>query len=188
MTMTVLLTNNLGNKISLAEGTTRAVDVVIDIGKTTEPLRVKLPYGVTILDAPDGMVFRAVPAVVFLDLSLGVNAQRNGLSDIAPEVRVGDWDPANPMRQIQLNLPSDVRLLNDMPFVRLERVGDPPGAPTDAPASETTQTPQPVDAAATPSPTEPGTTPVVATATPAATASATASGTPTSTPAATATP
>jgi hypothetical protein len=150
-----------------------------------------LPYAVTIPDAPEGMLFRAVPAVIYLDLSLGATAQRSGLSGIAPEVRVGSWDPANPMRQIQLNLPSDVRLLNDLPFIRLERVGDPQPTPTEAPVSDVTASPPPTDTAGTPSvtatPTSDGTTPVV-TQPATATVLATASGTPTSTPVGTPTP
>jgi YbbR domain-containing protein len=192
ITMTVLLTNNLGDSITLAENTPRAVDVVIAIGKTTDPLRVKLPYAVTILDAPAGMVFNAEPAVVYLDMSLGVNAQRTGLSGIAPEVRVGEWDSANPMRQVQLNLPSDVRLLNDLPFIRLERVGEAPVMPTQGAGSDATATPVPADGAATPTAPVDGTTDVVGTTTPGATATATAtataSATVTSTPVPTATP
>ena len=184
ITMTVLLTNNLGESISLAENTPRAVDVVIAIGKTTEPLRVKLPYAVTILDAPAGMVFNAVPAVVYLDMSLGVNAQRNGLSAIAPEVRVGEWDPANPMRQVQLNVPSDVRLLNDLPVIRLERVGDPVVIPTPTAESDPSATPQPNDGTPTPTALDTDNPTVTTTATGVATASATV----TSTPVPTATP
>ena len=191
ITKTVLLANTLGTKITLAEGVTRAVDVVIEIIKSAEPLRVKLPYAVTILDAPEGMVFRAVPAVVYLDLSLGATAQRNGVSGIVPEVRVGTWDPANPMRQIQLMLPSDVRLLNDMPFIRLERVGDPQPTPTEVPVSDGTVSPQPTEPAGTPSvtgtPTIDGATPVV-TVPATVTLLATASGTPTSTLVGTPTP
>lgn len=124
LTQTVLLTNNLGAKVSLAEGTPRAVDVVITVVKSAEPLRVKLPYAITLLDVPDGMLMQAVPAVIMLDMSLGTNSQRNGLNGISPEVRVGTWDQANPMRQIQLNLPNDIRLLNDLPLIRILRLGE----------------------------------------------------------------
>lgn len=139
ITKTVLLSNNLGAKVALTEGTNRAVDVVISVVKSTEQLRVKLPFAVTILDVPEGMVMQAVPAVVMLDVSLGATAQRSGVSGIVPEVRVGAWDPANPMRQIQLTLPSDVRLLNDLPFIRVERLGDVQAQPTPA-ATEATGT------------------------------------------------
>jgi hypothetical protein len=44
------------------------------------------------------------------------------------------------MRQIQLTLPSDVRLLNDLPFIRIERMGDVQAEPTTTVAPEATAT------------------------------------------------
>jgi len=189
ITKTVLLSNNLGAKVTLTEGTNRAVDVVISVVKSTEQLRVRLPFAVTILDVPEGMVMQAVPAVVMLDVSLGATAQRNGVSGIVPEVRVGTWDPANPMRQIQLTLPTDVRLLNDLPFIRIERLGDVQAQPTPAATEATaTVTDDAGDAAVTPTATDiadgtvqPSPTPTV-TVTPIATSSATMTVTPTPTP------
>jgi YbbR domain-containing protein len=189
ITKTVLLSNNLGAKVTLTEGTNRAVDVVISVVKSTEQLRVRLPFAVTILDVPEGMVMQAVPAVVMLDVSLGATAQRNGVSGIVPEVRVGTWDPANPMRQIQLTLPTDVRLLNDLPFIRIERLGDVQAQPTPAATEATaTVTDDAGDATVTPTATDiadgtvqPSPTPTV-TVTPIATSSATMTVTPTPTP------
>ena len=189
ITKTVLLSNNLGAKVTLTEGTNRAVDVVISVVKSTEQLRVRLPFAVTILDVPEGMVMQAVPAVVMLDVSLGATAQRNGVSGIVPEVRVGTWDPANPMRQIQLTLPTDVRLLNDLPFIRIERLGDVQAQPTPAATEATaTVTDDAGDAAVTPTATDiadgtvqPSPTPTV-TVTPIATSSATMTVTQTPTP------
>jgi YbbR domain-containing protein len=189
ITKTVLLSNNLGTKVTLTEGTNRAVDVVISVVKSTEQLRAKLPFAVTLLDVPEGMVMQAVPAVVMLDVSLGATAQRNGVSGIVPEVRVGAWDPANPMRQIQLTLPSDVRLLNDLPFIRVERLGDVQAQPTPAATEATaTVTDDATDVAVTPTVTaiadgtvQPSpTTTVTVTASP--TTTATMTGTPTPTP------
>ncbi len=189
ITKTVLLSNNLGAKVTLTEGTNRAVDVVISVVKSTEQLRVRLPFAVTILDVPEGMVMQAVPAVVMLDVSLGATAQRNGVSGIVPEVRVGTWDAANPMRQIQLTLPTDVRLLNDLPFIRIERLGDVQAQPTPAATEATaTVTDDAGDAAVTPTATDiadgtvqPSPTPTV-TVTPIATSSATMTVTQTPTP------
>ncbi len=189
ITKTVLLSNNLGTKVTLTEGTNRAVDVVISVVKSTEQLRAKLPFAVTLLDVPEGMVMQAVPAVVMLDVSLGATAQRNGVSGIVPEVRVGAWDPANPMRQIQLTLPSDVRLLNDLPFIRVERLGDVQAQPTPAATEATaTVTDDATDVAVTPTVTaiadgtvQPSPTPTV-TVTASPTTTATMTGTPTPTP------
>ena len=188
ITKTVLLSNNLGAKVALTEGTNRAVDVVISVVKSTEQLRVKLPFAVTILDVPEGMVMQAVPAVVMLDVSLGATAQRNGVSGIVPEVRVGAWDPANPMRQIQLTLPSDVRLLNDLPFIRVERLGDVQAQPTPATEATATVTEDTADVALTPTVTaladgtvQPSPTPTV-TVTASTTSTATMTVTPTPTP------
>lgn len=188
ITKTVLLSNNLGAKVALTEGTNRAVDVVIRVVKSTEQLRVKLPFAVTILDVPEGMVMQAVPAVVVLDVSLGATAQRNGVSGIVPEVRVGAWDPANPMRQIQLTLPSDVRLLNDLPFIRVERLGDVLAQPTPATEATATIAEDTPDVASTPTVTaladgtvQPSPTPTV-TVTASTTSTATMTVTPTPTP------
>ena len=187
ITRTVLLSNNLGAKVTLTEGTNRAVDVVISVVKSAEPLRVKLPVAVTLIDVPEGMIMQAVPAVVMLDISLGASAQRNGVNGIVPEVRVGTWDPANPMRQIQLTLPSDVRLLNDLPFIRIERMGDVQAEPTTtvAPEATATVTNDTNDGVLTPTATpladestQPSPTPTV-TATPSATSTATMTVTPT---------
>lgn len=190
ITKTVLLTNNLGSKVTLTEGTNRAVDVVISVVKSVDLLRVKLPFAVTLLDVPEGMVMQAVPAVVLLDVSLGATAQRNGISGIVPEVRVGAWDPANPMRQIQLTLPSDVRLLNDLPFIRIERLGDVQGQPTGTPTidDQLTATVAPTDSALTPTMTPVTDGAVQPSPTPTATGAPSATTTATMTVAATPTP
>ena len=189
ITKTVLLSNNLGAKVTLTEGTNRAVDVVISVVKSTEQLRVKLPFAVTILDVPEGMVMQAVPAVVMLDVSLGATAQRNGVSGIVPEVRVGAWDPANPMRQIQLTLPSDVRLLNDLPFIRIERLGDVQAQPTPAATEATaTVTDDAGDAAVTPTATDIADGTVQPSPTPTVTVTASTTSTPTMTVTPTPTP
>jgi hypothetical protein len=177
----------LGAKVTLTEGTNRAVDVVISVVKSAEPLRDRLPFAVTLLDIPEGMIMQAVPAVVMLDISLGASAQRNGVNGIVPEVRVGTWDPANPMRQIQLTLPNDVRLLNDLPFIRIERMGDVQVEPTTtvAPEATATVTDATTDGALTPTVTpiadenmQPSATATV-TATPSVTSTATMTVTPT---------
>ena len=189
ITKTVLLSNNLGAKVTLTEGTNRAVDVVISVVKSTEQLRVRLPFAVTILDVPEGMVMQAVPAVVMLDVSLGATAQRNGVSGIVPEVRVGAWDPANPMRQIQLTLPSDVRLLNDLPFIRIERLGDVQAQPTPAATEATaTVTDDAGDAAVTPTATDIADGTVQPSPTPTVTVTASTTSTPTMTVTPTPTP
>ena len=190
ITKTVLLSNNLGAKVTLTEGTNRAVDVVISVVKSVDLLRVKLPFAVTLLDVPEGMVMQAVPAVVLLDVSLGATAQRNGISGIVPEVRVGAWDPANPMRQIQLTLPSDVRLLNDLPFIRIERLGDVQGQPADTPTidDQLTVTVAPTDSALTPTTTPVTDGAVQPSPTPTATGAPSATTTATMTVAATPTP
>jgi YbbR domain-containing protein len=190
ITKTVLLSNNLGAKVTLTEGTNRAVDVVISVVKSVDLLRVKLPFAVTLLDVPEGMVMQAVPAVVLLDVSLGATAQRNGISGIVPEVRVGAWDPANPMRQIQLTLPSDVRLLNDLPFIRIERLGDVQGQPAGTPTidDQLTVTVAPTDSALTPTTTPVTDGAVQPSPTPTATGAPSATTTATMTVAATPTP
>jgi YbbR domain-containing protein len=190
ITKTVLLSNNLGAKVTLTEGTNRAVDVVISVVKSVDLLRVKLPFAVTLLDVPEGMVMQAVPAVVLLDVSLGATAQRNGISGIVPEVRVGAWDPANPMRQIQLTLPSDVRLLNDLPFIRIERLGDVQGQPAGTPTidDQLTATVAPTDSALTPTTTPVTDGAVQPSPTPTATGAPSATTTATMTVAATPTP
>ena len=188
ITKTVLLSNNLGAKVALTEGTNRAVDVVISVVKSTEQLRVKLPFAVTLLDVPEGMVMQAVPAVVMLDVSLGATAQRNGVSGIVPEVRVGAWDPANPMRQIQLTLPSDVRLLNDLPFIRVERLGDVQAQPTPATEATATVTEDTPDVALTPTVTALADGTVQPSPTPTVTVTASTSSTPTMTVTPTPTP
>ena len=173
----------------MTEGTNRAVDVVISVVKSTEQLRVKLPFAVTLLDVPEGMVMQAVPAVVMLDVSLGATAQRNGVSGIVPEVRVGAWDPANPMRQIQLTLPSDVRLLNDLPFIRIERLGDVQAQPTPAATEATaTVTDDAGDAAVTPTATDIADGTVQPSPTPTVTVTASTTSTPTMTVTPTPTP
>jgi hypothetical protein len=91
------------------------------------------------------------------------------------------------MRQIQLTLPNDVRLLNDLPFIRIERMGDVQAEPTTtvAPEATATVTDAPTDGALTPTvtpmadeSTQPTPTATV-TATPSATSTATMTVTPT---------
>jgi hypothetical protein len=47
--------------------------------------------------------------------------QRGSVNNIRAEVSVGTWYDSNTMRQVQLRIPEDIRLMSDIPVVKLER-------------------------------------------------------------------
>jgi hypothetical protein len=48
--------------------------------------------------------------------------QRKSVNNILAEVSVGTWDDGNTMRQVQLTIPEDIRLMSDIPVVQLSRI------------------------------------------------------------------
>lgn len=133
----------LGNGVTSKLGALRAL-VRITIEKHTEPIRVKLPVAVKIVDAPEGMVFRTEPSTVFLDVEIPAELQ-GALNTLEATVSVGAWDPASPARQIRVVKAKGLQILNKLPFVML--------IPVTNAATEPTPTPEPPVAEGTPSPT-----------------------------------
>jgi hypothetical protein len=59
-----------------------------------------------------------------IDIIMSPSAiQRGAINAIRAEVSVGAWDAGNMMRQVQLTIPEDIRLMSDIPVVQLELVG-----------------------------------------------------------------
>jgi YbbR domain-containing protein len=99
------------------------VDVGLEIEQTPQFVRLKVPVVVTIRDMPSDIAVRANPAIVMLDVVVGASAMlRGSVNFLVAEVSVGVWEDGNMMRQVQLSIPEDIRLMSDVPVVQLERV------------------------------------------------------------------
>jgi YbbR domain-containing protein len=99
------------------------VDVGLEIEQTPQFVRLKVPVVVTIRDMPSDIAVRANPAIVMLDVVVGASAMlRGSVNFLVAEVSVGAWEDGNMMRQVQLSIPEDIRLMSDVPVVQLERV------------------------------------------------------------------
>lgn len=96
-----------------------AVTVRVSVAQLTSDVRVKVPVAITVVDQPEGLVFRTVPTNVLVEFVVAATAMGNGLAGVEARVSVGMWDPANPYRQVQISAPKGVRWPTKLPFVEL---------------------------------------------------------------------
>ena len=102
----------------------KRVEVGLTVEQSVQPVRLKIPVVIDIRDVPADVVVRANPAIVMIDIIMSPSAiQRGAINAIRAEVSVGAWDAGNMMRQVQLTIPEDIRLMSDIPVVQLELVG-----------------------------------------------------------------
>ncbi|MCX6015675.1 MAG: hypothetical protein NT020_08855, partial [Chloroflexales bacterium] len=77
---------------------------------------------VEIRDAPADFVLRVSPAIIMIEVIVSPGAiQRGSVNKIRAEVSVGTWDDGNTMRQVQLTIPADIRLMSNIPVAQLIR-------------------------------------------------------------------
>ena len=102
--------------------TSKKVEVGLVVEQSQQSLRMRVPVIIDIRDVPADFVLRANPAIVMIDVIVSpVAMQRGSVNNIHAEVSVGTWDDGNTMRQVQLTIPEDIRLMSDIPVVQLER-------------------------------------------------------------------
>jgi len=102
--------------------TAKNVEVGLIVEQSQQSVRIRVPVIVEIRDAPADFVVHANPAIVMIDVIVSPGAmQRGSVNNIHAEVSVGTWDDGNTMRQVQLRIPEDIRLMSDIPVVQLER-------------------------------------------------------------------
>jgi YbbR domain-containing protein len=108
----------------------KRVEVGLTVEQSIQPVRLKIPVVIDIRDIPTDIVVRANPAIVMIDIILSPSAmQRGAINTIRAEVSVGTWDAGNMMRQVQLTIPEDIRLMSDIPVVQLEQASASDPAP-----------------------------------------------------------
>jgi|GEM_PF-2495415 len=99
----------------------KQVDVGLTVEQSVQPVRLKIPVVIDIRDVPAEVAVRANPAIVMIEVVLSPSAiQRGAINALRAEVSVANWDAANVMRQVQLLIPEDIRLMSDIPVVQLE--------------------------------------------------------------------
>ncbi len=111
--------------ISLLDNPSALVNVGIRVAPIEQSLRVQLPVVIVLTDVPENQIFDVSPRSIVLDMVLSGSAlQRQLQGEFAAEVSVGDWNADSPFRNITIRVPSDVRVLSEIPLAQLrERYG-----------------------------------------------------------------
>ncbi len=124
------LTKSISNtvEINFPEGilpldiTAKKVEVGLIVEQSQQGLRMQVPVIVEIRDAPADFVLRVSPAIIMIEVIVSPGAiQRGSVNKIRAEVSVGTWDDGNTMRQVQLTIPADIRLMSNIPVAQLIR-------------------------------------------------------------------
>lgn len=124
------LTKSISNtvEINFPEGilpldiTAKKVEVGLIVEQSQQGLRMQVPVIVEIRDAPADFVLRVSPAIIMIEVIVSPGAiQRGSVNKIRAEVSVGTWDDGNTMRQVQLTIPADIRLMSNIPEAQLIR-------------------------------------------------------------------
>ena len=124
------LTKSISNtvEINFPEGilpldiTAKKVEVGLIVEQSQQGLRMQVPVIVEIRDAPADFVLRVSPAIIMMEVIVSPGAiQRGSVNKIRAEVSVGTWDDGNTMRQVQLTIPADIRLMSNIPVAQLIR-------------------------------------------------------------------
>lgn len=93
------------------------------VEQNQQSIRLQLPVAIALRDVPADVEVRANPAIVMIEVIMSPSAmQRKSVNNILAEVSVGTWDDGNTMRQVQLTIPEDIRLMSDIPVVQLSRI------------------------------------------------------------------
>lgn len=138
ITQTVAL--NLNN-VSLVDATNTTAQVRIEIAPIERNTRMRLFVPIEIRDVPEGFVFASTPTVYVLDVIIEPEAlRRNAIGLVQAFVSVGEWDSAQPGRQVQVLLPANILRESELTFVNIQQIAPPIETPEVPPVDETATT------------------------------------------------
>jgi hypothetical protein len=127
ITQTVAL--NLNN-VSLVDTQNTSAQVRIEIAPIERNTRMRLLVPIEIRDVPDGFVFVTNPKIYVLDVIIEPEAlRRNAVGLVQAFVSVGEWDSAQPGRQVQVLLPANMLRESALTFANLEQIAPPTATP-----------------------------------------------------------
>jgi YbbR domain-containing protein len=128
------------NNVSLVDVKNTTAKVRVEIAPIERNTRMRLLVPIEIRDVPEGFVFVTNPAVYVLDVLIEPEAlRRNALGLVQAFISVGEWDIAQPSRQVQVLLPANIRRESELTFVNVQQVA-PSVATPEAPLIEETAT------------------------------------------------
>jgi hypothetical protein len=128
------------NNVSLVDVKNTTAQVRVEIAPIERNTRMRLLVPIEIRDVPEGFVFVTNPAVYVLDVLIEPEAlRRNALGLVQAFISVGEWDIAQPSRQVQVLLPANIRRESELTFVNVQQVA-PSVATPEAPLIEETAT------------------------------------------------
>jgi YbbR domain-containing protein len=105
------------------DATSKKIEVGLIVEQNQQSIRLQVPVVIELRDVPADVEVRANPAIVMIEVIMSSSAmQRRSVNNIRAEVSVGMWDDGNTMRQVQLTIPEDIRLMSDIPVVQLTRI------------------------------------------------------------------
>lgn len=128
------------NNVSLVDAANTEAQVRIEIAPIERNTRMRLLVPIEIRDVPEGFVFVTLPTVYVLDVIIEPEAlRRNSIGLVQAFVSVGEWDSAQPGRQVQVVLPANIRRESELTGVNLQQIAPPVETP-EVPVGEETAT------------------------------------------------
>ena len=116
---------------SLIEAQSATIEVGLVLEAVVQPVRMRIPVAVTLVDIPEGLTMTANADIVTIDVVASpATLQRGALTLVRAVASVGQWDAANSYRQVAISLPDDVKIVGNVPVVQLVTVGMPTVEPT----------------------------------------------------------
>lgn len=126
------------NNVSLVDKNNTTASVRVVIAPIERNLRMRIIVPIDVRDLPDGVVLVAEPNVYVLDVLVEPEAlRRNAIGLVQAFVSVGEWDSAQPVRQVQVLLPANMRRESDLTFVNMRQIVPLPATPELVPTDET---------------------------------------------------
>lgn len=126
------------NNVSLVDTTNTTAQVRVEIAPIERNTRMRLLVPVEVRDVPEGFVFVTDPTVYVLDVIIEPEAlRRNSIGLVQAFVSVGEWDSAQPGRQVEVVLPANIRRESELAFVNLQQIAPPLATPAEPLAEET---------------------------------------------------
>ncbi len=115
------------NNVFLVEKNNTSVQVQVEIAPIQRNTRMRLALPIEVRDVPEGLVLQANPGVYVMDVIVEPEAlRRNSVGLIQAYVSVGEWDMAQPARQVQVVLPANIQREGDLTFVTMQQLVPPP--------------------------------------------------------------
>jgi hypothetical protein len=126
------------NNVSLVDAKNTTAQVTVEIAPISRNTRMRLLVPIEIRDVPEGFVFVTEPAVYTLDVLIEPEAlRRNSIGLVQAFVSVGEWDGAQPGRQLQVLLPANIRRESELPSINLRQIVPPVATPESQQPAET---------------------------------------------------